>query len=81
MQETWVQSLGQEDLLEKKMAPTPVFLPGKSHRQKNLVGCSPWGHERARHDLVTKQQRQGSSFVLRWQDDLNGELGGKTVGL
>ena len=23
--------------------PTPVFLPGKSHGQGSLVGCSPWG--------------------------------------
>ena len=23
--------------------PTAVFLPGKSHGQRNLVGCSPWG--------------------------------------
>ena len=23
--------------------PTPVLLPGKSHGQKILVGCSPWG--------------------------------------
>ena len=23
--------------------PTPVFLPGKSHEQRSLVGCSPWG--------------------------------------
>ena len=23
--------------------PTPVLLPGKSHRWRNLVGCSPWG--------------------------------------
>ena len=22
--------------------PTPVFLPGKSHGQRSLVGCSPW---------------------------------------
>ena len=21
----------------------PVFLPGKSHGQRSLVGCSPWG--------------------------------------
>ena len=27
------------------MAPTPVLLPGKSHGQRNLVGCSPWGLE------------------------------------
>ena len=25
--------------------PTPVFLPGKSHGRRSLVGCSPWGHE------------------------------------
>ena len=30
-QESWVRSLGQEDLLEKKMQPTPIFFPGKSH--------------------------------------------------
>ena len=23
--------------------PTPVLLPGKSHRWRSLVGCSPWG--------------------------------------
>ena len=22
--------------------PTPVFLPGKSHGRRSLVGCSPW---------------------------------------
>ena len=34
----------------------PVFLPGKSHGQKNLEGYSPWGHKRVGHNLVTKQQ-------------------------
>ena len=24
--------------------PTPVLLPGKSHRRRSLEGCSPWGH-------------------------------------
>ena len=24
---------------------TPVFLPGKSHGWRSLVGCSPWGRE------------------------------------
>ena len=33
--ETWVQSLGREDPLEKGMA-TPVFLPGESHGQRGL---------------------------------------------
>ena len=31
--------------LEKGMATHPVFLPGKSHGQKSLVGYSPWGHK------------------------------------
>ena len=43
VQEIWVQSLDWEDPLEKQMATTPVFLPGKSHGQSNLVGYSPWG--------------------------------------
>ena len=24
--------------------PTPVLLPGNSHGQRSLEGCSPWGH-------------------------------------
>ena len=45
MQETCVWSLGGEDLLEKEMQPTPVFLPGKSHGRRSLVGYSPWGRK------------------------------------
>ena len=41
VQETQVQSLGQEDELEKGMVPTPVFLSGESHGQRSLVGYSP----------------------------------------
>ena len=29
----------------REWQPTPVFLPGKSHGQKSLVGSSPWGHK------------------------------------
>ena len=35
-----------------------VFLPGKSHGQRSLVGCSPLDRKRVRHDLATKQQQQ-----------------------
>ena len=45
MWETWVQFLGQEDPLEKDMAPTPVFLPGEFHGQRSQVDYSPWGHK------------------------------------
>ena len=27
----------------RKWQPTPVFLPGESHGQRSLAGCSPWG--------------------------------------
>ena len=43
MQETQVQSLGREDLLEKEMTIIPVLLLGKSHGQRSLVGYSPCG--------------------------------------
>ena len=28
---------------KRKWKPTPLFLPGKSHGQRSLVGYSPWG--------------------------------------
>ena len=60
-QQTWIQSLGWEDPLQEEMAITPLFLPGKSHRQRSLAGCSPWGH-RAGHNLATEEQKnQGPS--------------------
>ena len=30
---------------ERNGYPTPVFLPGESHEQKSLVGCSPQGRK------------------------------------
>ena len=44
MQETQVQSLGQEEPLEKRRAThSPVFLPAEFHGQRSLAGYSPWG--------------------------------------
>ena len=56
MWETRIQSLGQENTLEKGMAThssilawktpwTPAFLPGKPHGWRIMVGYSPWGHK------------------------------------
>ena len=36
----------------KEWQSTPVFLPGKSHGQRSLVGYSPGGHK-VRHDWAT----------------------------
>ena len=41
MQETWVQSLGWEDLWLLIL----VFLSGEFHGQRSLVGYSPWGNK------------------------------------
>ena len=54
MQEMWVPSLGQEDHLRKKWLPTLVFLDGKSHGQRSLVGYGPWV-TRVRHDLAAEK--------------------------
>ena len=30
--------------------PSPIVLSGKSQEQRSLVGYSPWGHKKVRHD-------------------------------
>ena len=45
--------------------PTPVFLPGKFHGQRSLVGYSPWGHK----DLeITEQQH---TEVRKWDSEFS----------
>ena len=80
VQETRAQSLIQEDPLEEETATHSSILAWErkyscllSHGQRSLVGYSPWGRKRVRHDCGTKQQRQGikrghlSQFWLRHQ--------------
>ena len=50
MQETWVRFLGREDPLEEGMVTHSILLPEGLHRQRSLVGCSPWGLQRVGHD-------------------------------
>ena len=35
----------QSDPWRQKWQPIPVFLPGKLHGQRDLVGYSSWGHD------------------------------------
>ena len=37
----WVRKISWR----RKWQPTPVFLPGKSHGWRSLVGYSPWGRK------------------------------------
>ena len=59
MQETWVQSLGQEDPQKKGMEPTPVFLHGQFHGQRSLAAAV---HEVAESDM-TEQLTLSLSFI------------------
>ena len=56
-QEPWVRVLLGKIPWRRKWQPTPLFLPGKFHGQRNLAGCSPWCGKRVRNALATKQQK------------------------
>jgi len=68
-EETWVQSLGWEDPLEKGLQPTPVSLPGKSQGQRRLVGLQSTGLQRVRHDLETKEQTSSKGHPMHLKQD------------
>ena len=65
MQETEVQTLGQEDPLEKEMATHSSILAGKSHGGRSLVGYSPQGR---------KESDTTELFHFYFQDHLKGLL-------
>ena len=58
-QEMRVQSLGGEKPWRRKWQPTPIFLPGKSHAQRSLVGYGPWGCK----EFYTTEQRNNNSMT------------------
>ena len=64
MKETRVQSLGQEDPLEKEMATHFSILVWEIPWIEELAGYSPWGCIRVRPDLATKQQQQQPYYKL-----------------
>ena len=45
MQETQVQSWVRNIPWSRNWQHMAEFLPGKSYGQRNLAGCSPWGHK------------------------------------
>ena len=56
MQETQVQSLGQEDLLEKEMATHSSSLDWEIPWTEEPGGLQFMRSQRVRHDLATQQQ-------------------------
>ena len=51
----------------RKWQPSPIFLPEKSHGQRNLAGYSPYGHKRVGHNLVTnnKNNKQDLYAIMK----------------
>ena len=54
----------------KKLQPTPVLVPGKSHGRRSLVGCYPWGRKESDtterlHLLPYGRKQRGTEGPLR----------------
>ena len=54
MQETWIQSMGQEDPLEKGMAIHLSILAGKTPWTEEPGGLQSMGSQTVRHDWATE---------------------------
>ena len=71
--------------LRRKWQPTPGCLPGEPHRQRSLVGYSPWGRKESdtTSQLSTwaegRAQKKGSFAWLIEQETLQGTLMQKNV--
>ena len=60
---------------QRKWQYTPIFSPGKSHGERGPAGYSPWAHERAGHDLATKQQQQQCVHIHPYFSSLHFKMG------
>ena len=73
MQEIQVQSLGQEDSLEKGMATHSSILAWRIPRTKESGGLQSVGLQRVRHDwMIHRTLRQGSELGLEYIRCQNG---------
>ena len=59
-----------KSLWNRKWLPTPVFLPGKFHGQRSLVGYGSWGHKESdmTEQLSTILHRNGMVSELGSED-------------
>ena len=83
----WINSQSFYSILcwRRQWQPTPVLLPGKSHGQRSLVGCSPRGHKEWNmtsdfifdfHFHALEKDMATHSSVLAWRIPGTGEPGG-----
>ena len=71
------------DSQRKQWQATPVLLPRKSHGQRSLVGCNPWGCEESDtterlhfHFHILEKEMAAHSSVLAWRIPGTGKPGG-----
>jgi hypothetical protein len=57
----WVEKI----LWNREQQRTPVFLPGKFHRQRSPEGYSPWGHKQLD---MTERLRLSLSLLILWDN-------------
>ena len=57
MQETWIQSLGRQDPLQKEMATHSRILAWEIQWKEEPGGLQSMGLQTVGHDLATKQQQ------------------------
>ena len=63
-QEMWIRSLDWEVSLGRKWQPIPVFLPGESHGQRNLVGYCPWGSKELDTPEATEHEHRNTEVKM-----------------
>ena len=71
--ETWVQSLGREDLLKKKMATRFSILAWEIPWREELGRLQSWDCKKGRYELVTKNKTAtitvgGDDFVIVYRE-------------
>ena len=73
MQEIWVQSLGQEDPLEKEMATCSSIFAWKTAGTEEPGWPATMGSQRVRHDWVNTQAHThwGSYVKKTWRESTN----------
>ena len=65
----------------RRWHPTPVLLHGKSHGQRSLVGCNPWGCQESDtteqlHFHALEKEMATHSSILAWRIPGTGEPSG-----
>ena len=77
MHDICVQSLGQEDSMEKGVLPSPVFLPGKFHGQSmgsqrishNWVAKHTYTYNIYIYIYIQKRKIMASGPIISWEID------------